>query len=86
MEIGVWLPVYGGWLRLGDERRRPGFLSPFVMAHMINSLDRVSNWGACLNVVCGWWRQDFERCGVGMLDRRGHCRRAAEYMRCLKGR
>jgi hypothetical protein len=107
MEFGVWLPVYGGWLRLQDERRRPlfslcqnvahiaeahgfdylyasenylncvygpehevadvwiylsalaattshltlvggvkpGFLSPFVMAHMINSLDWMSDGG-----------------------------------------
>jgi FMNH2-dependent dimethyl sulfone monooxygenase len=147
MEFGVWLPVYGGWLRLRDERHRPhfslcqnvahiaeahgfdylyasgnylncvygpkheaadvwvylsalaattshltlvggvkpGFLSPFVMAHMINSLDWVSDGRACLNVVCGWWRQEFEHCGVGMLDHRGRYRRAAEYMRCLKG-
>ena len=85
MEIRVWLPVYGGWLRLRDERRRPGFLSPFMMAHMINSLDRVSDGRACLNVVCGWWRQEFEHCGVVMLDHRGRYRRAAECMHCLKG-
>jgi dimethylsulfone monooxygenase len=64
---------------------KPGFLSPFVMAHMINSLDWVSDGSACINVVCGWWRQEFEHCSVGTLDHPGHYRRAAEYMGCLKG-
>ena len=147
MEFGGWLPVYGGWLRLRDERRRPhfivclnvarfaeahgfkylyasenylncvyepkhevadvwvylsaiaattrhinlvggvkpGFLSPFVMAHMITSLDWVSGGRASLNIVCGWWRQEFEHCGVDMLDHDGRYLRAAEYVRCLKG-
>ncbi|HEY9520990.1 MAG TPA: LLM class flavin-dependent oxidoreductase [Methyloceanibacter sp.] len=147
MEFGVWLPVYGGWLRVAEERRRPvfthcqdvarcaeangfnyvyasenylncvygsehqvadvwvylsaiaattsrihligglkpGFLSPFVMAHMVSSLDWVSGGRTSLNVVCGWWRQEFEHCGVELLDHDGRYRRATEYVSCLKG-
>lgn len=147
MEFGAWLPVYGGWLRVQDERPRPqfdlcrdvalcaeangftylyasenylncvygpqhevadvwvylsaiaantrrlqlvggmkpGFLPPFVMAHMVTSLDWVSGGRAAMNVVCGWWRQEFESCGVDMLDHDRRYERAAEYVRCLKG-
>lgn len=147
MEFGVWLPVYGGWLRLKDQRCRPnfdlcrllahnaeahgfkylyasenylncvygpthevadvwvflsaiaastkhielvggvkpGFLAPFVMAHMVTSLDWVSDGRAAVNVVCGWWRQEFAHCGVAVLDHDGRYRRAEEYVRCLKG-
>ncbi len=147
MELGVWLPVYGGWLRVKNQRRRPnfnlcrrvaqcaeahgfkylyasenylncvygpdhevadvwvylsaiaatserlslvggvkpGFISPFVMAHMLTSLDWVSGGRAVINIVCGWWRQEFEHCGVDMLDHDSRYRRAAEYVCCLKG-
>jgi dimethylsulfone monooxygenase len=147
VDFGLWLPVYGGWLRVTEQRQRPlfalcrdvaqcaeengfkylyasenylnciygpkhqvadvwiylaaiaaitnhitlvgglkpGFLPPFVMAHMVNSLDAVSSGRTCLNVVCGWWRQEFEYCGVDMLDHDERYRRAAEYVRCLKG-
>lgn len=147
MEFGVWLPVYGGWLRLTDERHRPhfhlcnlvaqraeahgfkylyasenylncvygpthevadvwvylsaiaattkkveliggvkpGFIPPFVMAHMITSLDWVSGGRAAINIVCGWWRQEFEHCNATVLDHGNRYERAEEYVRCLKG-
>lgn len=147
MEFGLWLPVYGGWLRLADKRQRPdftscqddarcaedhgfrylyasenylncvygpnhqvadvwvylsaiaastshinlvgglkpGFISPFVMAHMVSSLECVSSGRTSLNLVCGWWRQEFEHCDVDMLDHEGRYDRAREYLECLKG-
>lgn len=147
MEFGLWLPVYGGWLRVTENRKRPefnycqqaarcaevhglaylyasenylncvygpdhqvadvwvylsaiaattsriklvgglkpGFISPFVMAHMVSSLDCVSKGRMSLNLVCGWWRQEFEHCGVEMLDHQGRYSRADEYLQCLKG-
>jgi dimethylsulfone monooxygenase len=147
MEFGVWLPVYGGWLRVKHDRRRPhfalcrdvalsaerlgfsylyasenylncvygpqhevadawvylsaiaattnriglvggmkpGFLPPFVQAQMVTTLDWVSKGRISLNVVCGWWRQEFEHCGVEMLDHDHRYLRATEYVHCLKG-
>jgi FMNH2-dependent dimethyl sulfone monooxygenase len=147
MEFGVWLPVYGGWLRLKDQRHRPhfdhcrlvaqraeahgfkylyasenylncvygpthevadvwvylsaiaattkrvelvggvkpGFIPPFVMAHMITSLDWVSSGRATINIVCGWWQQEFEHCNATVLDHDRRYERAEEYVRCLKG-
>jgi FMNH2-dependent dimethyl sulfone monooxygenase len=52
---------------------------------MVSSLDWVSDGRAAVNIVCGWWKQEFETCGVDMLDHDGRYRRAAEYVHCIKG-
>jgi FMNH2-dependent dimethyl sulfone monooxygenase len=130
LEFGLWLPVYGGWLRAtgfdtepsitesialaeGAERQgysilyasenflncihgpqhdvddawtllaaiaartqaiqligalKPGFRPPLVAAQMIATVDRISKGRVGVNVVSGWWKQEFARTRVGWLS------------------
>ena len=48
----------------------PGILSPQVTAKMAATLDRISNGRAAVNIVNGWWQEEFEQFSNGMwLDR-----------------
>ena len=38
----------------------PGMVSPQVVAKMASSLDRISSGRAALNIVNGWWMEEFE--------------------------
>lgn len=126
MEFGIWLPVYGGWLRaqgfntepcatesiaLAEQVEhdgydyvyasenflncihgaahdvddawitlsavaaktnrinlvgalKPGFRPPIVAAQMVATLDRISRGRIAVNIVCGWWQEEFQRAGV----------------------
>lgn len=145
MKFGLWLPVYGGWLRLRNRRpqpdfelcrrlavqaetsgydylygsenllncvygadaevadpwmfaaglatvtqriglivaSKPGFRSPLVAAQMARSLQRMSNGRCAVNIVCGWWPEEFRQAGVDYLDHAGRYRRAGEYCESL---
>ena len=145
MKFGLWLPVYGGWLRLRDHRplpdfeqcsqlavqaesdgydylygsenllncvygmdaevadpwmfiaglatltqkiglvvaSKPGFCSPLLAAQMTRSLQRMSNGRCSVNLVCGWWPEEFRQAGVDYLDHPGRYRRANEYCESL---
>jgi FMNH2-dependent dimethyl sulfone monooxygenase len=147
MEIGIWLPVYGGWLRSRDAPTgpdvaaclaiaqqaealgfdflyasenllncihgpresvadawtilaaiaavthkvglcgavKPGFRSPFLVARMLDTLTRISERRLGMNIVCGWWREEFDLSGVDWLDHDGRYDRAAEFLRSLHG-
>lgn len=147
MEIGIWLPVYGGWLRSRDMPTgpdvaaclaiaqqaealgfdflyasenllncihgpresvadawtilaaiaavtnkvglcgavKPGFRSPFLVARMLDTLSRISERRLGMNIVCGWWQEEFELSGVPWLDHDGRYDRAAEFLRSLHG-
>jgi len=143
MLVGIWLPVYGGWLRTLDQTSaphiptclaiaqqaeaigfdflyasenllncihgpeagvadawsllgaigaktsrigivgavKPGFRSPFLMARMIDTLTQIAGRRLAVNVVCGWWRREFELSGVPYLDHAGRYKRADEFLR-----
>jgi dimethylsulfone monooxygenase len=143
MHVGIWLPVYGGWLRtthqtsaphiptclaiaqqaeaigfdflyasenllncihgpqagvadawsllgaIGAKTSRigivgavkPGFRSPFLMARMIDTLTQIAGRRLAVNVVCGWWRREFELSGVPYLDHAGRYERADAFLR-----
>ena len=143
MRVGIWLPVYGGWLRTLDQTSaphiptclaiaqqaeaigfdflyasenllncihgpeagvadawsllgaigaktsrigivgavKPGFRSPFLMARMIDTLSQIAERRLVVNVVCGWWRREFELSGVPYLDHGGRYKRADEFLR-----
>ncbi|WP_428030934.1 LLM class flavin-dependent oxidoreductase [Ancylobacter sp.] len=147
MEIGIWLPVYGGWLRSHDAPTgpdvasclaiaqqaealgfdflyasenllncihgpresvadawtilaaiaavtnkvglcgavKPGFRSPFLVARMLDTLSRISERRLGMNIVCGWWQEEFELSGVEWLDHDGRYDRAAAFLRSLHG-
>lgn len=146
MQLGLWLPVYGGWLRVkgcrlgpdfafcsrlaaraealgfdyiyasenllncvyGPEAEvaecwtflsgiaartsriglmaaiKPGFYPPLMAAQMAKGLDHISRGRFGLNLVSGWWREEFEQAGVDYLDHAGRYRRATEFTHCLK--
>ncbi len=146
MKFGLWLPVYGGWLRLRNHRplpdfelcsqlavqaeqdgydylygsenllncvygmdaevadpwmfaaglatltrkiglvvaSKPGFCSPLVAAQMARSLQRMSHGRCAVNIVCGWWPEEFRQAGVDYLDHGGRYRRADEYCQSLQ--
>jgi dimethylsulfone monooxygenase len=143
MQIGIWLPVYGGWLRTLDQATgpdvaaclaiaqqaealgfdflyasenllncihgpsegvadawsllaaiaattsrvglagavKPGFRSPFLVARMIDTLTQVAGRRLAMNVVCGWWREEFDLSGVSWLDHSGRYERADAFLR-----
>jgi len=143
MHVGIWLPVYGGWLRTVDQTSaphiptclaiaqqaeaigfdflyasenllncihgpqagvadawsllgaigaktsqigivgavKPGFRSPFLMARMIDTLTQIAGRRLAVNVVCGWWREEFDLSGVAYLDHAGRYKRADEFLR-----
>lgn len=147
MQIGIWLPVYGGWLRTMDQSTgpdiaaclaiaqqaeamgfdflyasenllncihgpdegvadawsllgaiaakttriglvgaiKPGFRSPFLVARMIDTLTQIAERRLGINVVCGWWRKEFELSGVPWLDHGGRYDRADAFLRAFYG-
>lgn len=146
MKTGIWLPVYGGWLRTLDHEfdpsyeyserlavkaeqlgydyvygsenflncvypdqgtvdpwcflagiaartsriglgvaSTPGFKLPATVAHTATTIDRMSHGRLFVNVVTGWWRQEFEGFGADFLDHARRYERADEYVQVLKG-
>lgn len=145
MEIGIWLPVYGGWLRSLDAPTgpdvaaclaiaqqaealgfdflyasenllncihgpsesvadawsilaalgavtskvglcgsvKPGFRSPFLVARMLDTLTKISERRLGMNIVCGWWKEEFDLSGVDWLDHDGRYDRAADFLRSI---
>lgn len=147
MQFGIWLPVYGGWLRSLDAPTgpdvaaclaiaqqaealgfdflyasenllncihgpsegvadawsilaaiaavtskvglcgavKPGFRSPFLVARMLDTLSKIAERKLGMNIVCGWWKEEFELSGVDWLDHGGRYDRAADFLRSLYG-
>lgn len=147
MEIGIWLPVYGGWLRSLDAPTgpdvaaclaiaqqaealgfdflyasenllncihgpsesvadawsilaaigavtsrvglcgavKPGFRSPFLVARMLDTMSKIAERRMGMNIVCGWWKEEFDLSGVDWLDHDGRYDRASEFLRSLYG-
>ncbi len=65
----------------------PGMIPPMMAAKMMSTLDRVSGGRACVNIVTGWWRDEFNQftCGGYLDDEDARFRRVDEYIRVLKG-
>ncbi|WP_424934544.1 LLM class flavin-dependent oxidoreductase [Amaricoccus macauensis] len=145
MTFGIWLPVYGGWLRsldipaepdvascvavaqqaealgfdflyasenllncihgpstnvidawsllsaiAGSTSRiglcgavKPGFRSPLLVARMIDTITRIARRPVSLNVVCGWWQDEFHLADVDWLDHGRRYDRAEEFLRTI---
>jgi FMNH2-dependent dimethyl sulfone monooxygenase len=65
----------------------PGIVAPQVVAKMGATLDRISGGRLAINLVNGWWEQEFNLFAnggwLGDMDRR--YRRMDEYLRVVKG-
>jgi dimethylsulfone monooxygenase len=145
LEFGIWLPVYGGWLRTRDRSEgpdvvsclaiaqqaealgfdflyasenllncvhgprtavidawslisalaatttriglcgaiKPGFRSPLLVARMVDTLSQIARRRLGINIVCGWWQDEFELANVPWLDHSGRYDRADAFLRAL---
>lgn len=62
----------------------PGFWHPGVYAKMIATLDHISNGRAAVNVVSGWFKDEFIGYGEPWLEHDERYRRSEEFIRVLK--
>lgn len=147
VKFGIWLPVYGGWLRVTDQATgpdvpaclaiaqqaeamefdflyasenllncihgpregvadawsilaaiaattnriglcgaiKPGFRSPFLVARMLDTLSKIGRRRLAMNIVCGWWKTEFDLSGVDWLDHQRRYDRADAFLRSLFG-
>ena len=63
----------------------PGPWNPAVAAKQIASIDQYSKGRIAVNVVSGWFKQEFTSIGQWWLDHAERYRRSREFIACLKG-
>ena len=65
----------------------PGIVAPQVVAKMGASLDRISGGRLAINIVNGWWQQEFDQFANGgwLGDMERRYRRMDEFIRVMKG-
>jgi FMNH2-dependent dimethyl sulfone monooxygenase len=65
----------------------PGIMTPQAVAKLAASLDRISGGRAAVNIVNGWWKEEFETFGHGWSpqDDAARYRRMDEFVRVLRG-
>lgn len=64
----------------------PGMVTPQVVAKMGSSLDRISGGRAALNIVNGWWMEEFDLFSNGTwIGDAERYPRMGEYMQVIKG-
>jgi FMNH2-dependent dimethyl sulfone monooxygenase len=65
----------------------PGIITPQVVAKFAASLDRLSGGRAAINIVNGWWKEEFETFGNGSWPPDDHARyrRMDEFVRVMRG-
>ncbi|TFE00122.1 dimethylsulfone monooxygenase SfnG [Jeotgalibacillus sp. R-1-5s-1] len=62
----------------------PGLWHPAVYAKMLATLDHISNGRAAVNIVSGWFKQEFIGYGEHWLDHDERYRRSEEFARVLR--
>lgn len=65
----------------------PGIMPPQTVAKMLATLDRIAGGRFAVNIVTGWWREEFDMFsgGAWLDDEDARFRRIDEYIRVLKG-
>lgn len=63
----------------------PGLWEPAVLAKFILSADQFSHGRAAVNVVSGWFKEEFTGLGQPWLEHDERYRRAAEFIEVLRG-
>jgi FMNH2-dependent dimethyl sulfone monooxygenase len=63
---------------------KPGFRPSLVAAQMIATADRISGGRVGINIACGWWRREFEHCGVLWRTHDQKYADAEAYLRALQ--
>ncbi|WP_270179743.1 dimethylsulfone monooxygenase SfnG [Alkalihalobacillus sp. CinArs1] len=62
----------------------PGLWHPGVYAKMLATLDQISNGRAAVNVVSGWFKQEFTKYGEPWLEHDERYRRSEEFIQVLR--
>ncbi|WP_163528213.1 dimethylsulfone monooxygenase SfnG [Halobacillus ihumii] len=62
----------------------PGLWHPAVYAKMLSTLDQISEGRAAVNVVSGWFKQEFTGFGEPWLEHDERYRRSEEFIRVLR--
>ncbi len=65
----------------------PGIMPPLPTAKMLSTLDRISGGRLAVNIVTGWFKEEFDTYGDGswLPDDAARFRRVEEYIDVLKG-
>ncbi len=63
----------------------PGIWHPAVLAKFINTADQFSNGRASVNVVSGWFKDEYTDLGLEWLEHDERYERAAEFIQILRG-
>src|SRR5262249_19536556 len=64
----------------------PGMVTPQVVAKMAASLDRISGGRCALNIVNGWWVEEFDLFSKGTwIGAAERYRRMAEFVQVIRG-
>ena len=64
----------------------PGMVTPHVIAKMASSLDRISQGRCALNIVNGWWMEEFDLFSNGTwIGDAERYPRMGEYIQVIKG-
>lgn len=63
----------------------PGPWNPAIAAKQIASIDNYTKGRIAVNVVSGWFKQEFTSIGQWWLDHGERYRRSREFIACLKG-
>lgn len=63
----------------------PGPWSPAVVAKQLATIDHISNGRIGINVVSGWFKEEFRALGEPWLEHDERYRRSNEFIRALKG-
>ena len=50
---------------------------------MLDTMSKIAERKLGMNIVCGWWKEEFDLSGVDWLDHDGRYDRAAEFLRSL---
>jgi FMNH2-dependent dimethyl sulfone monooxygenase len=88
-DLSAWLLAGAVGSRLEHIRAlvaiHPGLLDPVMTAKMSVSLDRMCKGGMALNIVNGWFDEEFEMFGGTILRGEERYRRASEFIAVLRG-
>ena len=63
----------------------PGLWHPAVMAKILATIDQISNGRAAVNIVSGWFKEEFTRYGEPWLEHDERYRRSEEFIEMLRG-
>ena len=63
----------------------PGLWHPAVMAKILATADQISNGRTAVNIVSGWFKEEFTRYGEPWLEHDERYRRSEEFIEVLRG-